>query len=575
MTRKSYWQRFQSERVSRRRLLATAGLGSAGLVAAAACGGGDGEEATKTPAAGETPAAVGTPTVVGEPKPGGVYKSPNASDWGTIDPCTSVGTGTGIFPRMYNVLFSRSNADPTFVFWDLAESMEQPDEVTYVYAIRPGVKIGPNDLGIPERDLDAYDADAIWRRAEEDDDALMRAFTVPSLDSYETPDATTHIVKTKGPYAYFLSRLGRALGGCMPPREFFEQGISLQDKGVGAGPFVIRPGTYQETGEITLDRNPNYYRKSETTGLQLPYVDTIDVLRITERQARRTAFLDGQIYTYVAETIDEVNDILGQKPEIYLLRNPVFTFISFTMNVTRPPWDDERIRKAALYALDRQQFADLIFGEGEAQPNGIVHWPCGPYALPPEELEQLQPYDPQKSRDLIKAATGEDTITVTIAYPVGMDLEFHDRHLPIFLQQMRDAGFDVQEDPQDFGSWLANYTRVRYDASLSPNQIYETSEITLDWQSSLGPQQDENFAIGVGALYPEVDEALVDSKSALSTEEHIEKVREVQRLIYEKGPSFLPIVSWSSYNLYWDFVKNYPSGLGDTQTFLNESWLDL
>ncbi len=572
--KRNRWQRLRRQRISRRRLLATAGLGTAGLVAVTACGGGDEEPAARTPAGGETPTTAATPTVVGEPKRGGVYKSVVTADWGTIDPATSVGTATGIFPRMYNVLFSRSNADPSFIFWDLAEAMEQTDEVTYIYTIRPGVKIAPNDLGIPERDLDSLDAKAHLDRAEVDEDHLARAFTVPSLDSHEAPDAKTYIIRTKSPYAYFLSRLGRALGGCMPPREFFEQGISLQDKGVGAGPYVVRPGTYQESGGISLDRNPNYYRKDEATGQQLPYIDAIDVTRITERQARRTAFLDGQTYTYSAETIDETNGILSQEPGVYLLRNPVFTFISFTMNVTRPPWDDDRIRKAALYALDRQQFADLIFGEGEAQPNGIVHWPCGPFALPPEELAQLQPYDPQKSRDLIRAATGEDAVRVKITYPIT-DLEYHDKHLPIFLQQMRDAGFDVEENPQDFGTWLADYTRVRYDASLSPNQVYETSEITLDWQSSKGPQGDENFAIGVGALYPEIDEALVDSRRALSTEEHIEKVQDVQRLIYDKGPSFLPLVSWSSYNLYWNFVKNYPSGLGDTQTFLNEAWLDL
>ncbi len=575
MATKDYWQRFHRQRISRRRLLATAGLGSAGLVAVTACGGGGGEEsATATPGAGETPAAAGSPTVIGEPKYGGVYKGVNTGDWGTIDPETCVGTAWASFPRWYNVLFSRSNADPEFIFWDLAESMEQPDEVTYNFTIRPGVKIAPNDLGIPERDMDSSDCKAYFDRARADEDHLARAFTEPYLESHEAPDAKTFTLTTTRPYFYLLSRLGRALGGCIPPREFFEQGISLQDKGVGAGPFVIRPGTYQETGSIVYDRNPNYYRKDEATGLQLPYVETVDVAIITDRQARRTAFLDGQLHSYSAETIDEVNEILGAEPRIYLLRNPVFTFISFTMNVTRPPWDDDRIRKAALYALDRQQFVDLIFGRGEAQPDGLVHWSCGAYALSPEELEELQPYDPQLSRDLIKAATGEDTIRIKVTYPVT-DIEYHDQHLPIFLQQMRDAGFEIDEFPQDFGTWLADYTRVRYDASFSPNQIYETPEITLDWQSSTGPQGDENFAIGVGALYPEIDEALLDSKSALTTEEHIEKVHDVQRLIYEKGPSFLPTVTNTSYNLYWDFVKNYPYGLGDTMYFLTDWWLDL
>jgi len=42
---------------------------------------------------------------------------------------------------------------------------------------------------------------------------------------------------------------------------------------------------------------------------------------------------------------------------------------------------------------------------------------------------------------LIRAATGQDTIQVKVMYPVS-DIQFHDQHLPIFLKQMKEAGFD-------------------------------------------------------------------------------------------------------------------------------------
>lgn len=576
MKESSYWSRFARRRLSRRRLLARSalvGAGAAGLAVVGCGGGDDGEEPTATTAA-ETPTAGETPGAAeGEPKYGGRYIGVNTADWGTIDPVTSVGTATGILGRMYNVLLNRSNADPEFVFYDLAESLEQPDDVTYIFKLRSGVKIAPNDLGIPERDLDAFDALSFIERVRQDEDALARTFTEPWLDSDEAPDAMTYSMKTKGPYGYFISRLGRNLGGNIPPREFFEQGISLENQGVGAGPFVPRPGTYEETGSIQMDRNPNYYRKDDA-GRQMPYLDGFDVVLIAERQARRTAFLDGQIHLYGAETIAEANEIMRQNSDVYALRDPVFTFISFSMNVLREPWDDDRIRQAAVFALDKKEFVNLVFGEGEAKPNGLVHWPTGPYAFDEEELEELQPHDPQRARELIRAATGEDTIRVKITYPIT-EIEFHDRHLPIFLKQMREAGFDIEEDPKDFGTWLGDYTRVRYDASLSPNQIYETPEITLNWQTSVGPQGDENFMIGVGVLYPEIDEAIMDTQRETDFEEQVRKVRDVQRLLYEKGPSFIPLVSWTNQNMYWNFVKNVAHGLGDTNTVLNQRWLDL
>jgi ABC-type transport system substrate-binding protein len=554
--------------------LGAAGVGAAGLAVAAACGGGDGD-GDETPAAGETPTAAATP-VAGTPKRGGRYQSSTPMDWGTLDPVTSVGAFTAIVARVYNALFDRSRTKPDYWFMDLAEKFEQPDEESYVFAIRPGVKIGPNDLGIEERDMDAFDAKVWQDRVAEDENARLRSFAGPWLASYEAPDANTFTMKTQGPYAYFTFRIGPPGNGSIPPREFWEQGINLRDTGVGGGPSLIRAGSYQETGGIMLDRNPNYYRTDpENNNAPLPYMDGIDVVRITDRLARRTAFQDAQIYWYTAQDKAEKDELLRLNPDYFVTEEPVFSFISFTMNPTRPPWDDDRLRKAASLALNRQEFADRIFGEGGAKPDGLVHWPVVGFALDPEELEDLQPYDPARSRQLIEDATGEDTIKIKVIYPTGVDIGFHAEHLPIWKQQMQDAGFELEEQALDFGSWLGRYAAVDYDASFSLSQVYETAEVVLDWQHSLGPQGNGNYSIGVGALYPEVDEAIQRSKQTADLEEAAERVKDAQRLIYEKGPGFLPIVSWISYDLYQPFVKNITPGLGGTGQYLNNTWLDL
>lgn len=572
MQEHGYWDRVAKGRISRRRLIAAGGMGAAGLVVAAACGGGssDGGSATKAPAGTESAGSKTPQNTGGTPKRGGRLKQTEQGAWGTIDPITSVGNATGLLPHLYNTLFNRSNANPDFMFLDLAESVEQVDPQTYAFKIRKGVKIGPNSLGVPERDMDAQDVIRYFDRIAADKDAVARVFTEPWLDSVTASPANDAItMKLKAPYAYFMSRLGRALGGTIPPREFFEKNISLTNQGVGAGPFVLK--SVEESGNASIDRNPNYYRKSQS-GDALPYVDGMDWVLITDRQAWRTAFLDKQVHSYGASTVDEANEIKG-KGGNYVTRDPSFTFISFTMNPTKKPWDDDRVRKAALHALDRQQFIELIVGKGEGKADGLVHWPCGPYAYNEDELDQFQKYDPKMSHDLLKAATGNDHISVKITYPIST-IEFHDQHLPIFMKQIKDAGFDVQEDPKDFSSWLGDYTSVKYDASLSLNQIYETSEIPVDWHSTKGPQGDGNFAIGIGRLYDDVEQAIHNSKTAPDKDAHIKAVRDVQKLIYDKGPGFLPIFSWYAYTNWQDSAKNIPQGLGDTGLFLSDFWLE-
>ncbi len=537
----------------------SAGIGGAGLIALGATGG-----------AGSLLHRNVRPAAAGAALRGGTLRQAVTFDWGTIDPLTSVGFGPQIFPHIYNTLVSRSNRQPDFFRFDLAEEIEQPDEQTYLFQIRPGVKIAPNALGIAERDMDAGDVQAWFGRIAVEDGAIMRSFTNFWLDSTSAPDPMTFELKTAGAYAYTLFRIGSPLGGTIPPREFFERGINITDQGVGAGPWaVIEPGSYSNSGGIVVHRNPNYYRTGADGAL--PNIDTVEYIRIVDRQPRRTAFIDQQIDTYGAEDRQEADALVDQIPDLKVIEEPMNTFISFVMNPTRPPWDDERVRKAALHALNRQEFVDLVVGEGGGRPNGLVHWPLGDFALPPEELDELQSFDPALSRSLIQEATGSDSIDITVSYPVS-SIEFHDRHVPIFLKQMSHAGFNIQEDVQDFTTWLASYTFVDYDASLALNQIYETAEVPLDFHAARGPQGDGNFAIGIGSLFPEIDDAIQQSKRTVDPAAQAGQVREVQRQIYARGPAFLPIMSWVDFNLRHGYVKNVTDGLGTTGLYLMSEW---
>ncbi|MGB2695528.1 MAG: ABC transporter substrate-binding protein, partial [Dehalococcoidia bacterium] len=254
-------------------------------------------------------------------------------------------------------------------------------------------------------------------------------------------------------------------------------------------------------------------------------------------------------------------------------QDAVNTFIAFTMNVEKPPWDNPDIRKAAMYAINRQQFIEIVY-RGDAKPNGLVNWGTGAFALPEDELDELQPFDPERSKQLIQDAGFDLPLKVKVMFPGNSTIEEHDQHLPVWLEQMKAAGFDVQQDAQDFGTWLDNYTNKNYDASLALNQVYETPEIPLDFQHSKGPAGSNIYSNGLED--PEVDAAIEATKKITDTQELVDAIHEVQRMIYAKGPMFLPIVSPFSRTLYWDFVKNLPTGRGTADLLLRPyMWLDI
>ncbi len=206
MNTSSYWQKIQRQRLSRRKMLAVTGGSAAGLAIAAACGGDGDAPAPTSDVNGGTPAAggrlqVGTDLIID-----------------TLDPHTSIAGGPTYFPRIYNVLMAQSSVDTAFRFDDLAETLEQPDDTTWIFGIRPGVKIAPNEMGVPERDMDAIDAYESFERIRNLDQANAAIFVNQWFDSHEaSADGSTYTVRTPAPYAWFLYRIGLFIN-TIPPQ---------------------------------------------------------------------------------------------------------------------------------------------------------------------------------------------------------------------------------------------------------------------------------------------------------------------------------------------------------------------
>ncbi|HZP57506.1 MAG TPA: ABC transporter substrate-binding protein [Dehalococcoidia bacterium] len=574
----SYWDKIAAQRVSRRRVLQSAGVagaaaGAVWLVGCKSSSNNGGKTSTSGGGTPEATAGAGFANGGGTPKAGGRYNVGTSVDFDTFDPHISIAGGVAYFPRLYNAVINRSPRDASFKFDDLASSLEQPDNTTYIFHLRDNVMVGPNKLGIPERAMDGNDIKASFDRIKNLPQSNAYAFVGEWIDSVDvSADAKTVTIKTPKPYGYFFLRIGSAIN-LIVPKELIDQADKMKNASAGGGPFVLNPGDYTEGQNALLTKNPTYYRKDDkNNNAQLPYLDEMFIKIISDRSALQTAFKSQQTDQYTAQNVDESNSL--QSGNNYtIVRDSTNTFIAVTLNPTKDPWKDDRMRKAVGMALNRDEYVQRVY-KGEAKPNGIVHWSLGDYALPPDEVAKLQPYDPKGARDLIKAATGKDTVDVTFMWPADSIIEEHNQHLPIWLQQMQDAGFNVNKDPQAFTTWLDNYTNLKYDASLALNQVYEYAEFEMDFEHSEGPARNHIYTIGVGALYPEIDAAIDESKGITDPEQQAAKVRDVQRQIYDKGPMFYPLVTPFSFTLYQPYVKNIPTGLGASGLFLNTTWLD-
>ena len=573
----SYWDKMTTQRVSRRRVLQTTGVAgaAAGAVWLVGCGGSSSKD--KTPSSGNTPGATGTkaavksgPDILNEKnpaKPGGRYLVSNTANFDTFDPHLGIASSTAYFPRLYNVLVNQASSRPEFIVHDLAETYENPDNLTWNFKIRPGVKVAPNTLGVPERDMTAEDVVATFDRIKNEPKANNGAFVKENVASV-TAVGSTVTIKTKTPYAWFLNRVGLFVN-TIPPKELIADQASIdkmRNKSAGAGPFVLISSTEGEGAK--LDRNPNYYGKDPANNnAPLPYWAGIDVKLIADRSAERTAFLGEQLYVYQPAKKSEADE-LAKDARFVIDKNPSFTFIAVTMMPEKDPWKDPRARRAVALAINRDQYVQVVY-EGDAKPNGLVHWPTGSYAYQGDELKKKQPYDVAESKKLVAALGG---LKVKMMYPNASPIEEHDKHLPIFLEQMKAAGIEIEQDPQEFSTWLENYRTLNYVFSFSLNQIYDTPEVALDFHISGGPLTDRSYVVGIGDA--EIDAAVAKTKQTLDFEARKTAVLAAQDLIYSKDPAFLPLVSPVTYTVFNKTkVNNIVAGIGGTATLVNTEWL--
>ncbi len=273
----NYWLR---RRISRRGALRGSAL--AGVAAASyalvGCGDDDDADDEATPTAGIQPTAGASPTTAKQPVPGGSFSFQMPAIPPSLDPYTQTSFQNAYvnglsYSKLLRFAAGVPAVDPAdnTMEPDLAQKLpEQPDELTYTFKLKPGIKFHNGRAMTSEDVLYAFDR---YLNFEKSVHKTGLAFT----DKITAPDANTVQITTKSPYADTVSYLGGNLGAWISPKEHAES-AEATTKMVGTGPFIM---TELQTGvSIKFKKNPDYYDKP------YPYFDDLTAFGVSDRRVR-------------------------------------------------------------------------------------------------------------------------------------------------------------------------------------------------------------------------------------------------------------------------------------------------
>jgi peptide/nickel transport system substrate-binding protein len=454
---------------------------------------------------------------------------------------------------------------------DLAESWSQPNETTYVFKLKKGVRWHPKPP-VNGRELTAEDVRYTIERF-----LTVKgnptAYMLKAVDRVEVVDKYTVKFVLKEPFSWLLDVLANPMAVAIVARECVEKFGDLKkaEAVVGTGPWML--DSYRPNVGLTFVRHPNYFVPG------LPYIDRIEYLVDEDNASRMAAFLAGK-YDLGWEFPGSINrtdwvqikDSLRQKrPNLRTAEFPSNVETHISMRADLPPFKDVRVRQAVSLAIDRKTIIDTSFeGEGQinpAIPAGLVDW-----ALPINQMGENARYfrhDPAEARRLLAAAGYPNGFPASLCFTTYGSTLLAD-NAQLILKYLKDVGITTKLDQREYGAFIASCYFGKFDSmTFGPQTPFLDPDNFLYGMHYPGEQKNQSHVDD-----PIVTDLLVRQRRIFDVAKRREVIHDLQRYLarqqyYVQLPSGIYVAVWD------DALKNYGPNLGyDYGGRLMAAWLD-
>ncbi|MCF3652196.1 peptide ABC transporter substrate-binding protein [Synoicihabitans lomoniglobus] len=309
---------------------------------------------------------------------------------------------------------------------------------------------------------------------------------------------------------------------------------------VGNGPFTLK--SWQPNRKIVVERSSTYWDRENVK------LDEIHFYPIESIDTEERMFRTGQLHV--------TNEVPLSKIPVYQRDNPDAIDIApyngvyfFRFNVTKPPFDDVRVRKALAYAIDRESLIKNVTLANEIPAYNVV-----PPALLDYESQHHFKADLAEAKRLLAAA----------GYPEGKgfpaaDLLYNtsEKHRTIAeaIQQMwrKNLGVDIGLYNQEWKVYLDAQDNLNYQISRAGwIADYVDPHVFIDLWKSGGGNNDTGWSNA------EYDQLLATVLDAPNNAERWKIYNRMEKILIDEMP-ILPIYHYTRARLIDPKVIGYKS----------------
>ena len=298
------------------------------------------------------------------------------------------------------------------------------------------------------------------------------------VDKLDTPDPQTFRLLLKEPCAIVLEALGKASSNVpfiMPARIAATPGTEQIKEHIGSGPYVFKADEFKPGSIVVYERNPKYVSRSEPpsglAGGRPVNFDRVEWVIIRDPQTQFNALLAGEVDMLEQPSFEQYETLKktsGVKMEDFTPAG--FQYI-MRFNHLHPPFNQPKIRQAAMLAIGQQAFINTQVGVPELVRLCRSIYPCSSVYADENTPGFTGVANPAKARELLKEA-GYDGTPIVMMRPT--DLSAITKLPLVAKQQLEAAGFKVDLQQMDWASLVARRAKKEPPAQGGWNMFFTT-----------------------------------------------------------------------------------------------------
>jgi peptide/nickel transport system substrate-binding protein len=345
-------------------------------------------------------------------------------------------------------LDSSFKPQPQMADWTIS-----PDKLVWTFKLRDGLKWHD---GTPVTAEDCIASIKRWGSRDSSGQLLMERTA-----SLVATDARTITLTLKEDFAYVLDVLAKPSSSAafmMPKRIAQTPADTAITEHIGSGPFKFVTKEYQPGVKAVYEKFADYLPRKEPAswlaGGKVVKVDRVEWVTMPDSQTALNAIASGEI-DYIEAPPPDLLPLVESNPELQVkLLATLGQQTMGRMNFLHPPFDNPKIRKAALLALRQKDFLEALVGSPKYYKVCGALFGCGtPFEDESGAATLIANGDVAAAKALLKEA-GYDGTPIVLLHPT--DVITVKTQPVVAAQLLRAAGFVVDLQPMD---WQTLVTR--------------------------------------------------------------------------------------------------------------------